>query len=171
VTKQDTIDYFEAALRQPDVADWRDVAVRLHAALTMRPAKRAKERTDGYTAIAEYVTKGKSARRGPSMVATFEDGTQVRMSFASQEGKPVNAGLGLRVVCSAYRTKRAFPINDLKAINRMGVPPIRSAQVERDGEVLAVYHPDDCNAYTDPYRQGIPHAVWRARVSELRVAA
>jgi hypothetical protein len=169
--KLEAIAAYDAALKRPDKADWRAVAKLLRDVLPQPRVGKTMPRSDGHTEIADYVTKGKSNRRGPSMVVTFEDDTQVRMSFSSQEGKPINAGLGLRVVCSGYRTKRAFPISDLKAIAKLGVPSIRSAHAERDGDVVATFDPIECNGYTAPYRQGMPYEKWRSRRDRLHVAA
>lgn len=171
---------YDAALASAS-PDWRAVAEALRAAMPERKARLALVRNDGCTDIVDYVPKRKATRVGPTMVVSFEDGTMVRATFPTEEGKPINAGYGLRVACSFYRTRKAWPLArtaashvghdvmaiaeaDLRIAATLGVPAIRAAYVERDGDVLAVYDPAECNAHTAACRRGYPLARWQRRV-------
>lgn len=149
------------AARTSDNPDWRAVAELLRAALPER--RRAAARSDGLTDIADYESKSRASRVGPTMVLTFEDDRMVRATFSTDEGKAINAGRGLRVACSFYRTKVAHPIVDTAAMKGIAIPPIRSAHVERDGNVIAIYDPAECNAYVAPFAGGMPVARWKRR--------
>jgi hypothetical protein len=173
--KGDAIAAYEAACRRPKQADWRAVAELLRAALPRERAK-ARDRDDGFTDIVEYET-GKSTRVGPTIVVTFDDGTLIRATSWTADGKPINGGRALRVACSFYRTTvgashlRGIPMGargDLDAINTIAVPAIRSAHCERDGETVAAFDPAECSAFTAAIRGGVALPKWIARHEALR---
>jgi hypothetical protein len=65
----------------------------------------------------------------PTFVATFNDGTQTRMTvWHDPECKTLNLDRGIRLAQHAYRSRK-----------QQEPPLIAAAQFERDGEILVSY--------------------------------
>jgi hypothetical protein len=86
------------------------------------------------------------------MVCVFADGVMRRMTFATQEGKPLNTGRGLRLCVGAYRLRVAAILNSTP--QRAIVPAIVEAWVERDGRVIARVDASKANEHTAEHRAG-----------------
>ena len=169
---------FDAAARSRN-PDWRAVALALVSVVPppKKPpagSRKTRLRDDGFADIVSYEPKGKATRVGPTIVVEFADGTKVRGTFASQDDKPINGGLGLRIACAFYRTlisapyhpmlPRDEPRSDLDEINRIGVPAIVAAHVERDRKRLAKFEPGEATKYIAPYAGGTPFAKWKVKI-------
>ena len=92
------LDKAEAAFQEAAQADtaqaWRSAATLLFKI-------RRKPRTSG--------GKSKGRNPGPVAVATFADGQEIRLSFWSQRGKPLDWDRAARVCISGYRLSHGKP--------------------------------------------------------------
>lgn len=158
---QTALEAYAAAATNQNV-DWRKIADQLfHELSRSRPRTSPKKptiRDDGFVDIVYYKPKGKEKTVGPTMVVIFEDGTLARMTFATQTGKPLNVGRGLRHCVARYRQHVAYPeLIDSQTYRDLSVPPIWSAHVERDGQIIGRVAPDEANAYTALIRAKMPN--------------
>lgn len=166
-TKQDKARAFLVATEQSEAPDWRAAAYRVLALLEpKRTAPKQTTRADGCVDIVDYQPKGKERRVGPTMVCTFADGVTSRMTFATQTGKALNVGRGLRHCVNRYRQRVAFPyvppsyawgeplatLRDKR--EEISVPCIVSAHVEREGEVIARVNAQEASLFTEQKRKG-----------------
>ena len=124
------LDKAEAAFQEAAQADtaeaWRSAATLLFKV-------RRKPRTSG--------GKPKGRYPGPVAVVTFANGQEIRMSFWSQRGKPLDWDRAIRVCISGYRClHRPRPDGprrgwELLRLPLSAVPPIVSVYEKTTGEI------------------------------------
>ena len=130
-------------------------------------------RSSPFAPWADYqiTRKFRADRPGPTCAVTFADGETCRMTTATQPGKPLNVGRGLRLCVLAWhqRKRQPFSAATSAAIARMieaGVmsrdrvdalrlgrgarpsgklPKVTAIRFELDDETLATFDPADAN--------------------------
>lgn len=146
------IEIFKKAERDPS-ANWQEVARKLLDIFVLPKKSALSKRTDGFLDIVDYQPKGREKTVGPTMVTTFEDGRTVRMTFATQTGLALNTGRGLRHCINSYRLYAAKRNYDETFMAAIEVPPITSAYVEINGNIIGNISPDEANSLTIEQRR------------------
>lgn len=153
-------DAYLAATQNPAATDWQAIAALLFAAV---PADKSSSKP--LSDWPDYdAKKAKLVWPCPVVAVQFTDGEVVRMSFASEAGRPWNIGHAMRVAISAYRSRVRNIMGDGIYSGRLSlrqresfiaVPEVWSCRIEQEGIVRQALEPGLVNERTAEARAGM----------------